>query len=526
MVERVSLRNFKGFKELPSLDVKPITILCGANSCGKSSILQSLLLLKQTFESQTPSQTLLLNGRLVRLGTFKDIVYQKKINNHMVFDFCFKVPRDTTDLRGSRGRRPLPLQFLLRDFLSEDRNPEHRKAPALQSTRNVADFIFHYKVSLKGMRESANNQYLRPVIVETLEFGLDLVTKDQQTIPQASVSLHRKEGDLYSVNWKNVQPRYARTLGRENRDFRSEADSITARVEFSNLSPQLIFSEPNWEDGQRRVPVEVSYLFRTLHNIMQRILGVFTYVGPLREEPARRYIYSDEVIEVGIKGENAPYIFLTERDRPIGTHYFYDRDTQTFERKDLDLGAAVQDWLSLMNINKLQPERIQEIVYLNLNAGVSEKTRVSVADVGFGVSQVFPILLEGLRMPKGGNLLLEQPEIHLHPKLQMQMADYFIALALSNKRVIVETHSDHIVNRLVRRIVEDDTGHLKNLVGVYFISQGENGSMCEEVVIDDTRGIVNWPVDFFDQTASEQEQILRAGLKKRRRARIQEVGQS
>jgi predicted ATPase len=122
-------------------------------------------------------------------------------------------------------------------------------------------------------------------------------------------------------------------------------------------------------------------------------------------------------------------------------------------------------------------------------------------------------------MPKTNTLMLEQPEIHLHPDLQMQMADYFIALALSSKRVIVETHSEYIVNRLVRRIVEDDTNKYRDLIGIYFIRPSENGSEIDEICVDENHGIVNWPKDFFDQAALEQERILKAGLNKRKQMR-------
>ena len=169
-----------------------------------------------------------------------------------------------------------------------------------------------------------------------------------------------------------------------------------------------------------------------------------------------------------------------------------------------------------MNIKNLKPEPVNEIIYLNLNSNLSDGTRVSIADTGFGVSQIFPIVLEGLRMSTGDTLLLEQPEIHLHPNLQMQLADYFIALALSNKKVIVETHSDHIINRLVRRIVEDSKFNLKDMVSIYFIKMTEDGAKSEEISINDSFGITNWPEDFFDQTAVEQENIIKAGLKKRR----------
>ena len=122
-------------------------------------------------------------------------------------------------------------------------------------------------------------------------------------------------------------------------------------------------------------------------------------------------------------------------------------------------------------------------------------------------------------MKNGGTLLLEQPEIHLHPNLQMQMADYFIALALSGKKVMAETHSDHIINRLVRRIVEDETHNLKDLIAIYFIKPSENGAVYEEITIDEMKGVINWTTDFFDQSATEQMKIMQAGLKKRKKQR-------
>jgi len=90
MLENISLKNFKGFKDLENLKVKPITILCGTNSCGKSSILQSILLLKQTLESQTPNQILLLNGRFVHLGSFENIIFEKNLDNRLVFELTWK----------------------------------------------------------------------------------------------------------------------------------------------------------------------------------------------------------------------------------------------------------------------------------------------------------------------------------------------------------------------------------------------------------------------------------------------------
>jgi len=145
--------------------------------------------------------------------------------------------------------------------------------------------------------------------------------------------------------------------------------------------------------------------------MLQTVMSSLTYLGPLREEPSRRYIYEDEVVEVGIKGENAAYLFLAEQDRNIGEQYFYDAASDGFtERKHCKLGHTMDEWLRLMGIAGFKAEPTNEIIYLNLNAGQESKTRVSIADVGFGVSQIFPVILEGLKMPARNTLLLEQPE--------------------------------------------------------------------------------------------------------------------
>ena len=89
MLEHISLRNFKGFKDLENLKVRPITILCGTNSCGKSSILQSILLLKQTLESQDPNQILLLNGRFV--VTVQGMETRQKIPSYRIKQLNIKI---------------------------------------------------------------------------------------------------------------------------------------------------------------------------------------------------------------------------------------------------------------------------------------------------------------------------------------------------------------------------------------------------------------------------------------------------
>lgn len=434
---------------MDNLQIKPITILCGTNSCGKSSVLQSILLIKQTLEGQTPFQTLLLNGRMVHLGTFREIVFNRKLDETISFQFSFRLK--SKDVRRTPGDVYETLRYLM---------PFYRQA----------EYLIHYKISIKTTTDAVSKNYLKPIKLDKFSLGTETIFSDGRTEPGRFFEVSAVDEDSFSI--------------------RGDKDDV-----------------PN-------------FIFRRINDLLQHIFSQYTYIGPLREEPARRYIYENEVLEIGIKGQNAAYIYLTEQDLPIDCYYRYNSNTDSLEMKvRTTLSEAVQDWLNVMNIHSLRPEATNEIIYLNLDSATSGGTRVNIADVGFGVSQIFPIVLEGLRMPEGYTLILEQPEIHLHPKLQMQMADFFISLALSEKKVIVETHSDHVINRLVRRIVEDETAQLKDLVAIYFVKPTENGSICELVTIDETRGVINWPIDFFDQTATEQEKTMQAGLKKRKKLR-------
>ena len=165
---------------------------------------------------------------------------------------------------------------------------------------------------------------------------------------------------------------------------------------------------------------------------------------------------------------------------------------------------SIQKWLSYFDLGTVEITG-KEIVRLNISGH-------NIVDVGFGVSQILPIITQGLNMQKEETFILEQPEIHLHPKMQMKMADFILSLALSEKNVIAETHSDHIINRLCRRIMEND--ELRNIVNIYFIDKDENGNVMYELVnIDKVDGITIENENFFYQFASETEKIVDVGYK-------------
>lgn len=502
MLTNLTLENFKAFQKLDDLKIKPITILCGTNSCGKSSILQSILLLKQTLESKNLNQSLLLNGRLIKLGYFQDVIFRKNLNTPISFSFTFTITRD---IHGLQSERRPPIHWLLGE-LTGDRHTLNKDT----------EYLIDYSVSLKAIEGNGNedSEYLKSLLVNHI--CLKISEKNADKIDsEIMLSANHIKGNTYAINWKNLKNRFIS-------DKQTSSEKLELEILFANLFP---VSFRNIKSNDKPIPnrsnPDITSFFYRSSDIFHTIFSSYSYIGPLRGEPERRYVYEDEVLEIGNKGENAAYLYLTEQNKRIHNHHFYNRSIDSFETlPNQTLHSALQKWFELMKIPNFEAEITNKIIYLNMEASTYDQTRVGIADVGFGVSQIFPIILEGLRMEKGATLMLEQPEIHLHPNLQMQMADYFISLALSGKQVLVETHSDHVINRLVRRIVEDETHNLQDLIGIYFIKPSENGSVYEEVKIDENKGIINWPPDFFDQTANEQMKIMQAGLKKRKNQRI------
>lgn len=125
-----------------------------------------------------------------------------------------------------------------------------------------------------------------------------------------------------------------------------------------------------------------------------------------------------------------------------------------------------------------------------------------------GARYVLPILTLGTQLKQGQTLIVENPKIFLYPKNQMELADFFISLVSKNRQVIIETHSDYIINGVLRRVLECETESLLNATTIYFLEQ----SSIKEMPIDRCLGIREAPDDFFGQFADETGYIIYAGL--------------
>ncbi len=206
------------------------------------------------------------------------------------------------------------------------------------------------------------------------------------------------------------------------------------------------------------------------------------YIGPLREYPKRYYLSSGEKPhDVGLRGE-----------RTVDLLYL----------GDIGLTDRISKWLQLFEIaRQIEVDRVADGIWRILVLDDKTQLKVNMKDVGFGTSQLLPLIVQGFNSPPDSMIIIEQPEIHLHPKAQATLADFLIDIAKLRKTLLVETHSEHLLLRLSRRIAE---GKLNNDdVVIYGFEKTSEGTSVTKVSFDKKGNIKKWPADFFETELEE-----------------------
>jgi hypothetical protein len=244
------------------------------------------------------------------------------------------------------------------------------------------------------------------------------------------------------------------------------------------------------------------------------------YLGPLREKFIRQYTWTGEAPEhVQWKGEQAIPAILAARERRLSGGK---------GKRSQGFAEIIAHWLKQMGlieefeVKQIAPKR-REYEVLVKTPG-SDKW-VNITDVGFGISQFLPVLVECFHAPPGSIIIIEQPEIHLHPSAQSWLADLFIEVIHSWEKgaprgiqLIIESHSEHFLRRVQRRIAEKSIS--KSEVAAYFCEPKAEGSSLTSLDVDLFGNIRNWPEKFFGDTMGDavamtdaQMQRIRQGEK-------------
>ncbi|MDA0639765.1 MULTISPECIES: AAA family ATPase [Nonomuraea] len=461
MITHLRLQNFKAWEDSGNVKFGPITAFFGSNSSGKTSFLQSMLLLKQTAESADRGRVFDLGGSasLVSLGTFNDITFRHDPERTVGIDI------------GWHEDEPFEI-----------RNTETKRRNIIATSSDL---------SLSALVREVRSF----PVVQRVEYGLGDF--------RFSLTRSRIGKDEYSLE-SNHYP-FKRVSGRP----------------WPLPSPGKFYSFPD----QVRAYFQNAAFLSDLELQFEKLCSRIYYLGPLRQDPARQYIWSGgRPIDVGRRGELAvEALIASQADKKTNARGFVHRKDGPRRTKLITVEEHVASWLQELGlIHSFAVESVDDrgTLYRVQVRRSAESTPVLLTDVGFGVSQVLPVLVLLAYAPERSTVLLEQPEIHLHPAVQSGLADVIIEVAkVRNIQVVVESHSEHFLMRLQRRIAERDVGRGIRLEPedclLYFCQTTGAAATISRLGIDSFGNITNWPDDFFGNQFEEAAAMSRAA---RRRA--------
>lgn len=465
MLTQLQIQNFKGWKDTGSIRMAPITLFFGANSSGKSSIGQFLMLLKQTVESQDRKAVLFPGGRnsAVQLGSFQDLVFGRDTSNRIDFEYQWRLPNSMT--------------------ITDPLSGQQYEGSAIDFSASVG----------QGTSGHAT------VVIDHFEYGL--MADEEQIL---AVGMKRKEGKKVQYEVKAQGYDLKRNPGR--------VWHPPTTVRFYGFPDEVVAYHQN-SDFVQSLNLAQEKLFRSL-----------AYLGPLRTKAERLYSWTGtEPESVGYVGENTVAAILAARQRKLsmGHNQRYKPFEQVIAEKLKEMGL-----IESFKVNQISKKRQDYEVKVKTKGSLDE---VDLPDVGFGISQVLPVLVECFYAPANSIILMEQPEIHLHPRAQAFLADVMIDVINAredsqdrNIQLIIETHSEHFLRRLQRRIAEDAVK--KDQVAAYFADVSRTPARLEELRLDMFGNIENWPKDFFGDEMEDITEQSRAALQKRK-AMIAEKGE-
>lgn len=475
---KISIENFKAIKSLADYELKPLTVLSGVNSSGKSSFIQLLLLLKQTLNLDSSRNPLYLNGDLFQITDYKDIVTAKNLDNRLKVAFEFTKAEDTS-------------------FKNEKRIAIF---DSYQSFTIKIEVIFDYK----------DGQIF--ITTFSINYSLPAGDKKEQFVKFETVL---GEFNKYKIEANNLL-------------FGDELWGLNPNVtdlQYSSIFPQFYeiteievgeSTKTQGENIHQQITTKYFPKVDGIKALLQKKFDAISYIGPLRDQPKDAYAMSNSKRYVGKLGEFTAQILENFATEPISFNSpTLGEDEITYTIIDCSLLDAVKFWMcDIFKIGvNIYSKRNGDAytIFLKNEAGIE----TTIKHVGFGISQILPIVVEGLLMPKDGTLILEQPEIHLHPRIQSLLFDFLYSLVLQGKNVIIETHSDHFITRMRRRIAESpDSAHIDN-INLTFIEPNKGEVYFEMIELDDMGTTNYFPEDFIEQSNQEMKAIVKAQMKKR-----------
>ncbi|MBU5614462.1 AAA family ATPase [Geomonas azotofigens] len=561
IIRALTIENFKGIREPVRVEFKPITLLFGPNSAGKSTIVQALHYARELLERQNVDADLTLQGgEFVDLGGFENLVHGHDRD---------KVVRLRFDLDLSNEDLPEYITgYRQSDLLSSSEQKRHawnlsRKVTSAWVEISVSwsewrnrPFISRYEVGINGEKFGEINAAAdsrRVWIPPYINFGHSLFPpiSDPESFEDYSRPVSEFE-QLYQIVTKASQEGFVgektRTLASENCEISAELVELIVSehemdlvdlqsalptwgkplwIEESCLIDPKLHGEDQFAEYLDEFASILSQLFVGPGEVLRDALRQFRYLGPIRETPPRNHkpLRSDDEARwsSGLAAwdllYNSPTAFCQEvsdwlhKEDKLNTGY----SLRMLRYKRLDMDGPLYGTLisnDLLEEDQAVSRQIAQLPEERQLVLVDEQRRLDVMpqDIGIGISQILPVVVASLDS-RSSIVAVEQPELHIHPGLQVSLGDLFISqIQDQDKMFLIETHSEHLLLRFLRRVRETSEDDLPpgvaplqpEQLSVNYIDMSQRILWVRQLQVSpEGDSLGDWPKGFFEERAGE-----------------------
>lgn len=516
MLKSWSIENFKAIVNSGDLKLAPITILAGKNSSGKSSLLQSILMIAQTLSNQNRDLALLTNGDLAKLRTFEDILsdYTQSNSIRIKFELIDESEELESNIRAST------TQIVFVTFSSA--SGSKLSSSAIEASKVIVeDSLLKFSSESEGPAYSAydEDRLQEPEwFVSSDEFELHMKKIPDNELKrywesEAAKNLRQKPSHIGTIkNFGGVlsEGEFIANLFH----FFPAGLAVVSDKKVKDLDPE----EDLESDSFPVLDLDILMVNPDITSGVEQLTRFFTtqirYLGPFRAKPditAQGFSTKGNIDDVGIEGEYAASVYHANQNAAID---WYNPASKQVEQGTLK--GALDAWVQHLRIAHQVTTEVAGLAGVMWKVVLIEGQKAhTLPEVGVGLSQILPILVTGLLSPKDSLLIMEQPELHLHSQVQARLGDFFVGIAKCHKQCIIETHSENIVSQLRYHIVEAGGQDKSNCI-IYFVDQDEKGAAkFEPIEISPNGNILNWPDGFFDETMHQEDRITAASIRKR-----------
>ncbi|ACX96365.1 AAA family ATPase [Halothiobacillus neapolitanus] len=435
-ITELQLEKFKSF-ELQKFNFKKITILAGANSAGKSTILNALATILQGSETRPFPFYFSNYGGNIHLGGYKDIVKDGNSSDKFGIGVRFENNGAETYVKGTYRYATNGHQILVDSIIIEI----DEQTLEVKWNGQVKGYSVYRKISEN--KKTEDSKVAKAIFTSLSELFSKTNDTEKNTKIQNSIDEFLSSISKSSDNWEPVELKKASNL------YSSLCSTISYKITIDSYIKSL-----------------------------SKLSNLTTYIGPIRPYPSRHYYISSLQEKIDSLGNNAFQILID----------WYSSDKKKFNK--VINGLQTLKLADSIIIGSLK----DELVEINV-APYNQRHTVNLSDVGFGLSQILPVLVANAASENDSTLLINQPEVHLHPSSQAELANYFFTES-KNKNFIIETHSEYLINRFRLLVAE---GKIKSEdISIIYIDKGEQDPTLSEISISDNGALISAPDSFFN----------------------------